>query len=1168
MSTQKRVISLLLCILFLCSLLSSCNNDDHKASTEQSQGATSDHVHDDLEVEPHTHTNATAVIENLIDATCIKKGSYDEVVYCSVCNEEISRTQKTINIKPHKYIEKVTTTPYLEREANCEEKAIYYFSCSCGAKGTTTFTYGEPNGHNYNQKVTTSTYLKDEATCEGQAVYYYSCSCGDKGTATFTYGEPNGHNYNQKVTTSTYLKDEATCEEQAVYYYSCSCGAKGTTTFTYGEPNGHNYNQKVTTSTYLKDGATCEEQAVYYYSCSCGAKGTTTFTYGVPAGHNYNQKVTTSTYLKDEATCEKQAVYYYSCSCGDKGTATFTSGELANHIPDTPKQENRVEATCSKEGSYDEVVYCSVCGYEISREVKAIEMTEHTVVVDPYVFSSCTTTGLTEGSHCSVCGTVLIKQEIIPIAHKYTVSAYYSKNCLSEAKAEYTCSVCGDSYTAFVEPITATIQKTNSEKTDGHYTSVQYTVTASGGLGELEYRHILWDSWTNQTQVYNSGFRKDYDICEIYSTNKTSMDDIVWIVTIKDQYGYAVHYYISVIDDTVLKTAYAYETHDYEDHCCRFCGKDQPYTQMYDISSAQDKSLTAKLYLLNDGTYELYISGSGEMTYSSVPWSSYKDSITKVTILDGATSIGDNAFYEFTKLQNIELPQSISRIGQKAFYNCTNLEQLTIEKNVISIGERAFDGCKGIKQAYVNATIIGEYAFSNCTGLTTLTIGENVKSIYYGAFSGCSYLKEIRYNAVSLDDTQSSYIFSNCGTYDIGITLYIGAKVQKIPAGLFNSSIKLLTVSFEENSVCESIGSSAFSGITNLVEVQLPNSITTIGQSAFSGCTGLPELIVNAPNIGDSAFSGCTGLTTLTIGEAVESIGNSAFRNCTALENIYFNAINMKDIASSDTPFQYAGQSKDGITMFVGNQVTRIPAYLFDTETSAAPNLISVEIAENSVLETIGNYAFNYCENLTRINLPESLSSIGYYAFYNCISLTEITIPSKLVLIDDHAFSFCDGLKAIYFKAMALNDVYNWDNVFAYSGDPTGLKLVIGANVTRIPECIFYYCDITMVVFEEGSIFEEIDNSFDACYDLIEITIPNSVKVINSYAFENCDNITTVYYGGTENEWKELDLLATTNGSIFYATIYYYSELAPTEVGNYWHYDENGTPTVWEVSAS
>ena len=143
MSILKRAISLLLCIVMLTSVLASCDTDDShnhetgESTTEQPQGTTPE----------HTHTPATAVTENLVDSTCTKTGSYDEVVYCSVCHEEISRAQKTIDKKAHDYSQKVTTSTYLKFSADCNNAAVYHFSCSCGAKGTTVCYNTKCNTH-------------------------------------------------------------------------------------------------------------------------------------------------------------------------------------------------------------------------------------------------------------------------------------------------------------------------------------------------------------------------------------------------------------------------------------------------------------------------------------------------------------------------------------------------------------------------------------------------------------------------------------------------------------------------------------------------------------------------------------------------------------------------------------------------------------------------------------------------------------------------------------------------------------------------------------------------------------------------------------------------------------------------------------------------------------
>ena len=129
----------------------------------------------------------------------------------------------------------ITVRNHSDSSTDSDHKCDY-----CGAANVT--------GHTYDQKNTSGTYLKSAATCTSAAVYYYSCRCGTKGTSTFESGNPIAHTYNQKNTSGTYLKSSATCTSAAVYYYSCTCGAKGTSTFTSGNALGHSWTNATCTT--------------------------------------------------------------------------------------------------------------------------------------------------------------------------------------------------------------------------------------------------------------------------------------------------------------------------------------------------------------------------------------------------------------------------------------------------------------------------------------------------------------------------------------------------------------------------------------------------------------------------------------------------------------------------------------------------------------------------------------------------------------------------------------------------------------------------------------------------------------------------------------------------------------------------------------------------------
>ena len=107
------------------------------------------------------------------------------------------------------------------------------------------------------------------------------------------------------------------------------------------------------------------------------------------------------------------------------------------------------------------------------------------------------------------------------------------------------------------------------------------------------------------------------------------------------------------------------------------------------------------------------------------PWFQYKYDIVSVVIGSGIERIGNFAFSQLTKCENIYISDSVTSIADGAFCGCTGLTGITIPDSVTSIGEWAFYGCTGLTDITIpdSVTSIGECAFNECTGLT---------DIYYG----------------------------------------------------------------------------------------------------------------------------------------------------------------------------------------------------------------------------------------------------------------------------------------------------------------------------------------------------------------------------------------------------------------------------------------------------
>ncbi len=550
--------------------------------------------------------------------------------------------------------------------------------------------------------------------------------------------------------------------------------------------------------------------------------------------------------------------------------------------------------------------------------------------------------------------------------------------------------------------------------------------------------------------------------------------------------------------------------------------------------------------LTEDGV--LRISGNGAMpdysTSSVAPWYSKRTKITSVVVEPGVTNVGDYAFYACLKLAEVELPEGMSYVGRGAFRDCTKLRAVEIPDGVTSIGRLAFSGCSGLTSVSIpeSVTSIGEYAFNGCSGLTSVSIPDGVTSIEKSAFSGCSGL-----TSASIPESVTSigeYAFNGCS----GLTsVSIPDGVTSIERYVFSGCSGLTSVSIPDG--VTSIGDSAFSGCSSLTSVSIPEGVTSIGGSAFSGCSSLTSVSIpeGVTSIVGYAFSGCSGLTSVSIPDGVMSIGEAAFRGCSGLTSV--------SIPESVTIIRkYAFDGCSGLTgVSIPDGVTSIGEAAF----SGCSGLTSVSIPDG--VTSIEGGAFSGCSSLTSVSIPDGVTSIGGSAFSGCSSLTSVSIPESVTSIGEHAFSGCSGLTSVRIPDGVTSIVG-----YAFSGCSGLTSVRIPDGVTSIVGYAFSGCSgLTSV-----SIGESVTSigycAFKGCTALTTVGIPASVTSIESYAFDYCRNLKKVYYGGSEAEWKNIDISYNsylTNAEFIYGrthecTLTHLPEKAPTctEKGNHEYY--------------
>lgn len=412
----------------------------------------------------------------------------------------------------------------------------------------------------------------------------------------------------------------------------------------------------------------------------------------------------------------------------------------------------------------------------------------------------------------------------------------------------------------------------------------------------------------------------------------------------------------------------------------------------------------------------LTISGTGEMYgyaqndnskfYSMAPWRKNDEinkSLEKVVIEEGATDIGQYAFYECPVLKEVVLPESVTIINSYAFYKCTKLEKINIDK-VTGIYFSVFSNCTSLDGITLadGLTAVMNDAFLNCSSLTKINVPASLTWIdSMGIFPGCTALTE--FNVDEGNETYSSedgVLFNKAKT-----ALY------KFPTG---KSLEGYTV---PESV-ERVISGAFSEYSKNKSANYESGLLIVGKWIVDAKNGdvagdyeinVPE---NVTNIADAVFNSCEKLESIFVPESITSIGRNAF-NAESLESISVSAENA-NYSSEDGVFY----NKDKTVLI------RYPAAKGDASFTTPQSVAAIE-----------EYAFDENKKLSGIRLS-GVKQILWGGF-SYTGIKDVTISSDIEEIGEFAFFESNGLENVYYagdeeswKNVIVNDIYKANTPF------------------------------------------------------------------------------------------------------------------------------------------
>lgn len=431
-------------------------------------------------------------------------------------------------------------------------------------------------------------------------------------------------------------------------------------------------------------------------------------------------------------------------------------------------------------------------------------------------------------------------------------------------------------------------------------------------------------------------------------------------------------------------------------------------------------------------------------------------------------------------ISTVEIPSSIETIEESAFEGCTGKTSLALHKGLNTIGNRAFANVALTDISFgTDSTLkqIGDEAFSSAT-IKQLSIPSTVKTIGRNAFAS-AHLEKL---------TFETRIEKGHRLYDL----------QNIGDMAFNNSLSLQRLVAPAGVIAKIKGSVA--DVQN-IEIVGEDDI----EAGLLAKTRVSSLSIGegVKKIGDRAFEGLK-ITSLTIPASVIEIGVGAFWHC-PIETLavaegnteYFvknNCLIDKTTHTLVAAFGNGTISKDFVWGGSDGKTKIFDVTSIGYGAFAYAKIESMVIPSN--VKTIGEFAFAHSA-LKQVVIESGVKNIGAKAFYMSENLQTVSVADSVQSIGRNAF---EGTKYYADKENENGIVYIGKVAYVYRGNKA---------------------DITDIEIKDGTV-GIADHALGYMRNLKTITLPSSVKHIDSMAFLGCTNLKNIYYNGTDDGWNAI----------------------------------------------
>lgn len=760
------------------------------------------------------------------------------------------------------------------------------------------------------------------------------------------------------------------------------------------------------------------------------------------------------------------------------------------------------EATCLKDGLKSHT--CSKCG---DIETQIVEALGHTEVIDARVEPTCTFTGLTEGKHCSSCNTVLINQEVIDkLGHSEVIHEAKTPTCSEIGWDEYiTCQREGCNYSTYHELSTtgvhiwgewltvkqatckdegqlirvcskcSTSEQTTVAKAETHTEVIDVAISATCTVdGKTEGKHcsVCGITLVEQTTIKAKGHTEVID--EAISPTCTAE-------------GKTEGKHCSICNKVIIaQTSIGTVDHTFNNGACAVCkcmdvdsknaeiiAENQRHEQsLKEIEESHEYWISYAQKEISSIKSEYGISYVYDIDYCYDCLADIEEEIGHLEKCIEALS-GDNSSSAAAQRQRYRVQIAEKEEEKDVYYahidindwqDEIELEQLAFADDISGENRLHKENLDAINAKYecaVNGhTVVVDEAVAPTCIATGKTEGSHCSNCGFVVIEQTTLEslghKEVVDEAVketcTTDGKTEGSHCSVCGDVIVAQKIVSMHHIEVIDAAAKETCTTSGLTEGKHCSVCGEVlipqEVIAATGHSIVIDEAVEPTCIISGLTEGNHCSVCDEVLIPQEVIAATGH-------TVVIDEAVEptctSSGLTEGKHCSkcgevliSQEKVAAKGHNYVDYVCDECNYHYYTK---GLNFTLSNDSR---SYSISGYAGSDADVIIPAIYNHKTVTSIDKWAFDGCNSLTSIIIPDSITSIGKFAFYGCSSLTNLIIPDSIINIDNYAFEYCSSLTSV----------------------------IISNNITSIGNSVFYNCS-----------------------SLTSITIPNSVISIGDYAF-------------------------------------------------------------------